>query len=91
MSVYRFPKHQSVDEYSQRQAHEKIGEELLEAVASYSCNYDVTEEYGMELMDVIHATETAIRMMFTDEEAEELRAKVIAKNANRGYYKTVDS
>lgn len=86
MSIYRFPKHRSVDEYSQRQAHEKIGEELLEAVASYSCNYDTTEEYGIELMDIIHATETAMRMMFSDEEVEELRARVIEKNARRGYY-----
>lgn len=86
MSLYRFPKHRSVDEYSVRKAHEKIAEELLEAVSSYSCRYDKDEEYGLELMDIIHATETAIRMTFSDEEAEELRAKAIKKNALRGYY-----
>lgn len=40
----------------------------------------------MELMDVIHAAETALRMDFGEEEAEELRRKVIGKNENRGYY-----
>lgn len=42
--------------------------------------------YGMELMDIIHATETALRMEFSDEEVERLSEDVIEKNRRRGYY-----
>ncbi|MEC4272730.1 hypothetical protein VJ923_06130 [Adlercreutzia sp. R25] len=42
--------------------------------------------YGMELMDVIHAAETALRMEFEDEELDDLREAVIEKNRARGYY-----
>lgn len=42
--------------------------------------------YGMELMDVIHAAETALRMEFEPREVEELRDRVEAKNRERGYY-----
>ena len=43
--------------------------------------------YGMELMDVIHAAETALRMEFSDVEVDELRAEVEDKNRKRGYYR----
>lgn len=42
--------------------------------------------YGMELMDVIHAAETALRMEFSDNEVEQLRDAVEEKNRRRGYY-----
>lgn len=42
--------------------------------------------YGMELMDVIHAAETALRMEFTPSEVDMLRDKVERKNRERGYY-----
>ena len=42
--------------------------------------------YGMELMDVIHAAETALRMEFSEDEAAELQSAVIGKNGKRGYY-----
>ena len=42
--------------------------------------------YGMELMDVIHAAETALRMEFSDAEVVGLQLKVIEKNRGRGYY-----
>lgn len=42
--------------------------------------------YGMELMDVIHATETALRMEFGDDEVIALQLKVVEKNRRRGYY-----
>ena len=42
--------------------------------------------YGMELMDVIHAAETALRMEFEPCEVDELRDTVEAKNRERGYY-----
>ncbi len=43
-------------------------------------------DYGMELMDVIHAAETALRMEFSDDEARDLRTEVERKNRERGYY-----
>lgn len=42
--------------------------------------------YGMELMDAIHAAETALRMEFSDAEVVGLQLKVIEKNRKRGYY-----
>lgn len=42
--------------------------------------------YGMELMDVIHAAETALRMEFSEDEARDLRDAVERKNRERGYY-----
>lgn len=42
--------------------------------------------YGMELMDVIHAAETALRMEFDDAEVNCLRDAVEDKNRKRGYY-----
>lgn len=42
--------------------------------------------YGMELMDVIHAAETALRMEFSDAEVDGLREAVEEKNRRRGYY-----
>ena len=40
----------------------------------------------MELMDVIHAAETALRMEFDDAEVDGLREAVEEKNRERGYY-----
>lgn len=42
--------------------------------------------YGMELMDVIHAAETALRIEFSDFEVGRLRDAVERKNRERGYY-----
>lgn len=47
---------------------------------------EARDAYGMELMDVIHAAETALRMKFDDSEVDQLRAAVEAKNRERGYY-----
>lgn len=43
-------------------------------------------DYGIELMDVIHSAETALRMEFTDQEIAQLQDSVIEKNRARGYY-----
>lgn len=43
-------------------------------------------EYGIELMDIIHAVETSLRMEFTDKEIDELHRAVEDKNRERGYY-----
>lgn len=93
MSVYRFPAIDGLDGFTIDCQLRYIDEELREAsrainhVGSETNTSCSRESYGMELMDIIHATETALRMEFTDDEVEELRAKVIEKNAKRGYYK----
>lgn len=42
--------------------------------------------YVMELMDIIHATESELRKVVKDEELDKLRDEVIAKNRTRKYY-----
>lgn len=90
MSVYRFPA--VVTDNSLKDQMEKIKSEYREAKRAEICyrcggREDIDKEsLGMELLDLIHATETAIRMTFSDQEVEELRAKVIDKNARRCYY-----
>ena len=91
MSVYRFPP--VITDNDLRQQIQKILTELKEAKSAeirYRCSGKERIEktaLGMELLDIIHATETALRMEYTEDEVDELRAKVIEKNANRGYYK----
>ena len=93
MSVYRFPPMKGLEGFTAREQHRKIRSELSEAMnceIRYRCggrqDREERENYGMELLDIIHATETALRMEFDADEIEELRAKVIEKNAKRGYY-----
>ena len=47
---------------------------------------EARKAYGMELMDVIHAAETALRIEFSDFEVGRLRDAVERKNRERGYY-----
>lgn len=85
MSVYRFPPMANIEMFETLEQLEYIEQELREA---YEANHDNERQaYGMELLDVIHATETALRMEFSEQEVERLRAMVIEKNAKRGYYK----
>lgn len=90
MSIYRFPA--VVTDNNLREQLQKILTEYKEAKSAeirYRCNGKERVEktaFGMELLDIIHATETALRMEYTEEEVEELRARVIEKNGNRGYY-----
>ena len=85
MSIYRFPAIKNYNAFTNTEQLKYIEGELREA---YSANYDKERQaYGMELLDVIHATETALRMEFSEQEVEELAAKVREKNAKRGYYK----
>ena len=91
MSIYRFPA--VITDNDLRDQIKKIHTELKEAKSAeirYRCSGKERIEktsLGMELLDIIHAVETALRMEYTEEEVEELRAKVIEKNGNRGYYK----
>lgn len=85
MSIYRFPAIANMSKFDTLEQLQHIERELREA---YAANYDKERQsYGMELLDIIHATETALRMEFSEQEVEELRAKVIEKNARRSYYK----
>ena len=94
---YRFPAMANLGEWTNEQQADKVRGESLEA-----CNalwdYDMGARfgkpdttkrrtaYGMELMDVIHAVETALRMEFSDAEVGGLRDAVEDKNRKRGYY-----
>lgn len=55
----------------------------VEALADYMRQ---RRAYGMELMNVIHDAETALRKEFDGAEVERLRVAVEAKNLERGYY-----
>lgn len=88
MSVYRFPPI-AIKPKSLADQIDKLYEEVGEVWDAFIDQAGV-EVIGMELLDIIHAVETALRMEFEDSEVEELRAKVIEKNGRRGYYGTVD-
>ena len=97
---YRFPAMAKLGEFTNEEQAEKVWDEATEAFNALRdslWDYDTgtrREEmsdsdrtaYGMELMDVIHAAETALRMEFSDAEVVGLQLKVIEKNATRGYY-----
>lgn len=94
---YRFPAIACIEEPSNTRQADKIYEESLEvcgAQLSYEMAerygnpiiHKIRENYGMELMDVIHAAETALRMEFDDAEVDGLREAVEEKNQERGYY-----
>lgn len=82
---YRFPAMVGLNEWDNAQQIEKIDEEANEAQRVY---YESDNEisYGVELMDIIHAAETALRMNFNDSEVSHLHELVIEKNRKRGYY-----
>lgn len=97
---YRFPAMVLLDDWDSEDQINKVRSETVEAYrALRDCLWDYDtgkrrEEpieadrtaYGMELMDVIHAAETALRMEFSDDEVNELRGMVERKNRKRGYY-----
>lgn len=90
MSIYRFPAVITGNDI--RDQIQKIHTELKEAKSAEiryrCCGKERIEKtaLGMELIDIIHAVETALRMEYSEEEVEELAAKVREKNARRGYY-----
>lgn len=96
---YRFPAMSVSDGYSRLDQFGKLMEEVSEVedarraltLADDFCDDRGEIEryrtaYGMELMDVIHAAETALRMEFDDSEVDGLRDAVEEKNRKRGYY-----
>lgn len=89
MEFYRFPAMAKLNEWDNADQIMKIDEELEEARNAYFGN-DNEIPYGVELMDIIHAAETALRMNFTDEEVDNLYNLAVSKNAKRGYYDSND-
>lgn len=82
---YRFPAMAGLNEWDDAQQVEKIAEEVEEARKAYYGS-DSEIPYGVELMDVIHAAETALRMNFNDDEVSHLYGLAVEKNRKRGYY-----
>ena len=96
---YRFPAMADIDAWSWHNQIPYVLGEAKEARDAYRAMLDSrwdthdgeptdesVREVGLELMDVIHAAETALRMEFTDDEVRNLRDSVIEKNRKRGYY-----
>lgn len=97
---YRFPAMAKLGEWSDGQQVAKIIDEAKEASLELSL-YDhelrchgsnsleadeYVERYGLELLDVIHACETALRMRFDETAVLSMQEYVIEKNRKRGYY-----
>lgn len=82
-NFYRFPeiKNPPVKKMDQLM---KIDEELEESVMAFA--FEKRIDYGMELMDIIHAAETALRTEFSDDEIDVIYETVIEKNKERNYY-----
>lgn len=95
---YRFPAMAKLDEQTNSQQMERIKDEVREASYEELNLYavrgsgnkagegDARRDYGMELMDVIHTCETALRIEFEDGEIDGLQSAVVEKNRKRGYY-----
>lgn len=92
MSIYRFPAVST--DYDLKDQINKIKTELVEAKSAeirYRCGgreMEAKDDLAMELLDIIHASETALRMFCTKDEVSEYHARVFRKNAYRGYYST---
>lgn len=90
MKFYRFP--ECVTNLNLGDSIQKIKEEVDEVALVFDDYYHnlninaMKVQLGMELMDVIHATETMLRKNFTDEELEYFQTMVVEKNRQRGYY-----
>lgn len=82
---YRFPAIKGLEEFDNSEQLEKIGSEVEESRDAYFGAPNGVA-FGIELMDVIHAAETALRMNFTDEEVENMYQLTISKNRKKGYY-----
>lgn len=84
-NFYRFPKMAEIDLWAQCEQVEKLREEV-EEVANVASREKDRIAYGVELMDLIHAAETALRMQFDDDEVDALALLCESKNRKRGYY-----
>ena len=85
MGAYRFPAVANIKDIQAFEQMDKVNEEVAEANDAYIT--ESNERFVEELLDVIHAIETEIRIVMPDpEKVEEARQRVIEKNARRGYY-----
>lgn len=93
---YRFPGMAKLENFTNTQQANYVCKEAIEAVEACSIMntfepstkdwLTARHDYGMELMDVIHAAETALRIEFPAEEIAQLWDNVVEKNNARGYY-----
>lgn len=82
---YRFPAMAKLNEWDNADQIIKIEEEVEEARKAYFA-VDNEIPYGVELMNIIHSAETALRMNFSEEEVAHLHKLAVEKNRKRGYY-----
>ena len=81
---YQFPAIAEPEELPKQLQHVK--EEAYEAIEAY-LNEESEWTLATELMDVIHAAETALRLLGMHESMlNGVKTNVIVKNENRGYY-----
>ena len=81
---YRFPAIAEPEPFGLQLKH--VRDEATEAIEAY---YEelTPDEVAMELMDVIHAAETALRQLgMSGSELASVRMGVVVKNERRGYY-----
>lgn len=85
--IYQFPKTKFVtNDLSDQLGH--VTSEALEAMESYARD-EAPVETAIELLDVIHSAETALRILLQQNrelDLDDLHDHVIAKNSARGYY-----
>lgn len=99
MSFYRFPEIKNkriLNETTNDCVHKivfEVGEarDVLDGIGGFDGVMHGRLMYGMELMDVIHAAETALRFDFSNDEVEQMRKDVESKNRDRGYYDEEDA
>lgn len=64
----------------------RVRSEVIEVIDA-KCNHESDERVAEELMDVIHAAETALRLLpFNENELDAIKRGVIEKNKARNYY-----
>lgn len=97
-SLYKFPEITGLRMMVPLQCLDKITEEATEACEAYLSYLRAEDEeakerarrnYGMGLIDLAHAAESAIRNGFNDREVEMLMKDCIEKNRARGCYDTL--
>lgn len=83
---YRFPEMKDISKLWVHDQIQKLKEKLKEVEDTYErlSECGSRHELGIKLIDVIHATETALRIAFTDAEVKELAEEVISNNEERG-------
>lgn len=85
--MYRFPRYQHVPDYFDEQLAKITGEmdEVWEAWHDATVVHDY-DHLAVELFDVIHSCETALRMLEGATNVEQAYFDCIQKNKERGYY-----